>query len=110
MVSTLKSAMAFDQCQIRSAQGIQRFWLLTSLAYNLCCMATGIFMPFDEGYRYIQMNPSAAYLWEAMKEPRTLAQLEKTLEDAFDVSCVQATADVLDFLKVLQEHNMICAQ
>ena len=59
---------------------------------------------------YIQMNPSAAYLWEAMKEPRTLAQLEKTLEDAFDVSCVQATADVLDFLKVLQEHNMICAQ
>ena len=59
---------------------------------------------------YIQMNPSAAYLWEAMKETRTLAQLEKTLEDAFDVSCVQATADVLDFLKVLQEHNMICAQ
>ena len=59
---------------------------------------------------YIQMNPSAAYIWEAMKEPRTLAQLEKTLEDAFDVSCVQATADVLDFLKVLQEHNMICAQ
>lgn len=59
---------------------------------------------------YIQMNPSAAYLWEAMKEPRTVAQLEKTLEDAFDVSCVQATADVLDFLKVLQEHNMICAQ
>ena len=49
-----KTRLAFDQCQIRSAQGIQRFWLLTSLAYNLCCMATGTFMPFDEGYRYIQ--------------------------------------------------------
>lgn len=36
-----KTKLAFDKCQIRSAQGIRRFWLITSLAYYICCMNTG---------------------------------------------------------------------
>lgn len=32
-----KTKLAFDKCQIRSAQGVCRFWLITSLAYYICC-------------------------------------------------------------------------
>lgn len=49
-----KTKLAFDQCQLRSTLGIQRFWLLTSLAYYICCMGTGTFMPFEQGFLYFQ--------------------------------------------------------
>lgn len=59
---------------------------------------------------YVEMNPSAAYLWEAMKEPKTAAQLEQALEEKFCISHEQAAEDVQDFLKELQEHDMVLVQ
>ncbi len=59
---------------------------------------------------YIELNASAACLWEQMKEPQTSAQLEKTLEETFGISHEQAVADVLDFLKELQIHDMVLIQ
>lgn len=59
---------------------------------------------------YIEMNRSAACLWETMKEPRTAAQLEQTLEETFHIPRQQAVEDVLDFLKELQEHDMVLVQ
>lgn len=35
---TVKNKLAFDKYQIRSVLGIRRFWLMTSLAYNLACL------------------------------------------------------------------------
>lgn len=32
-----KTKLAFDKYQIRSAKGIKRFWLITSLAYFVAC-------------------------------------------------------------------------
>lgn len=59
---------------------------------------------------YIEMNCSAACLWEAMKEPKTAAQLEQILEEFFHIPHKQAAEDVLDFLKELQEHDMVLVQ
>lgn len=36
-----KQKLGFDQYQIRSSQGIKRFWLLMSLAHFLCCTGEG---------------------------------------------------------------------
>lgn len=48
-----KNRLSFDQYQIRSSQGIRRYWLLMSLAYFLACMECGEPMPFEDGYAFI---------------------------------------------------------
>jgi len=45
---TCKNKLAFDQYQIRSSKGIQRFWLLMSLAHFFCCCEGDCI--FEKGY------------------------------------------------------------
>ena len=45
--------LALDSCQIRSAQGIGRFWLLMSLAHFMCVTGTGKSCSFENGYHQI---------------------------------------------------------
>ena len=56
---------------------------------------------------YIELNASAAFLWDEMKEPRTSEELEESLEEHFNLPHEKAVEDVLDFLKELQENNMV---
>lgn len=56
---------------------------------------------------YIELNSSAAFLWDEMKEPRTSGELEKSLEEHFHLPHETAVADVQDFLKELQENDMV---
>lgn len=56
---------------------------------------------------YIELNASAAFLWEEMKEPKTIAELEKAMEEQFGLSNAEAAEDVKSFLEELQEHDMI---
>ena len=49
-----KSKLALDKYQIRSRQGIQRYWLIMSLVHYLCCMHSGKYCAFEEGYSYLQ--------------------------------------------------------
>ena len=49
-----KQKLAFDKYQIRSSTGIQRFWLIMSLAHLLCCVGTGKVLSFEEGYAHFQ--------------------------------------------------------
>ena len=51
-----KGKLAFNRYQIRSAQGIRRYWLLMSLAHFICCTGTGESLPFEEGYSYFQKH------------------------------------------------------
>ena len=44
-----KTKLAFDKYQIRSAKGIKRFWLITSLAYLLACYTSNSY-DFSDGY------------------------------------------------------------
>ena len=38
---------------LRSAQGIKRYWLLMSLAHFMCAVGTGRFCSFETGYHEI---------------------------------------------------------
>ena len=49
-----KQKLAFDKYQIRSSTGIQRFWLIMSLAHFICCMGTDRTLSFEDGYAYFQ--------------------------------------------------------
>ena len=49
-----KQKLGLDKYQIRSSQGIQRYWLIMSLTHYLCCMFKGKYCTFEEGYFYLQ--------------------------------------------------------
>lgn len=51
-----KGCLAFEGYQIRSAQGIRRYWLLMSLAHFLCCTGTGKVCPFEDGYAFFRQK------------------------------------------------------
>ena len=48
-----KDKMALDGYQLRSAQGIKRYWLLMSLAHFMCIAGTGEFCSFETRYHKI---------------------------------------------------------
>ena len=50
-----KDKLALDRYQIRSAQGIRRYWLLMSFAHFICVTGTGEFCSFEKGY--LQYHP-----------------------------------------------------
>ena len=56
---------------------------------------------------YIELNASAAFLWDEMKESRTLSELEHALEERFNLLHDKAVEDTLAFLKELQENGMV---
>ena len=45
-----KDKLALDSYQIRSAQGIRRYWLIMSFAHYMCVVGTGEICPFETGY------------------------------------------------------------
>ena len=48
-----KNHLALDTYQIRSSKGIQRYWLLMSLAHYICVTGTGGYRSFQDGYHRI---------------------------------------------------------
>lgn len=59
---------------------------------------------------YIEMNESAAVLWEKLQTPCRLSDLENVLEETFNLNHETAVQDVLDFMKLLGEHDMVVVQ
>jgi len=49
-----KSKLALDKYQIRSKQGIQRYWLIMSLVHYLYCTCLEKYCTFEDGYYYLQ--------------------------------------------------------
>ncbi len=49
-----KNILAFDKVQIRSAQGIRRFWLMMSLVHFICVTSSGSISSFEQGYSFFQ--------------------------------------------------------
>lgn len=66
-----KDKLALDSYQIRSAQGIRRYWLLMSLAHFICVTGTGEICSFENGYHricdIIQLE-KYHYLYQCAKE------------------------------------------
>ena len=66
-----KDKLALDSYQIRSAQGIRRYWLLMSMAHFMCVAGTGEFYSFEKGYHRIEsiiQTEKYQYLFQCVKE------------------------------------------
>jgi methyltransferase-like protein len=53
------------------------------------------------------MNPVAAFIWEHLDGEQTLAAILELVLDHFDVTPEEARADLVDFVRILQEHSLI---
>ena len=76
-----KNYLALDTYQIRSSKGIQRYWLLMSMAHYICVVGTGQYQSFQEGYQLI----------------RSTIQLEKY---QYLFQCAKFSADFEAFMKL----------
>ena len=76
-----KNKLGLDSYQICSVQGIRRYWLLMSLAHDMCVIGTGEFCSFENGYHRI----------------RDLIQLEKY---RYIFQCAKANNDFDSFMKL----------
>ena len=66
-----KEKLALDNYQIRSVQGIRRYWLLMSLAHYMCVVGIGEFCSFENGYHLICdiiQQEKYRYLFQCAKE------------------------------------------
>ena len=66
-----KDKLTLDSYQIRSAQGIRRYWLLMSMAHFMCVTGTGEFCSFEKGYHRIGsiiQTEKYQYLFRCAKE------------------------------------------
>ena len=76
-----KDKLALDNYQIRSSKGIQRYWLLMSLAHYICVTGTGKSCAFETGYHQIS----------------DIIQLEKY---RYLFQCAKASNDFESFMKL----------
>ena len=56
---------------------------------------------------YMTMNPTAAFLWEAMAQPKSAQELTLALTEEFEVTEEQASQDVEAFIAHLLENGVI---
>ena len=75
-----KDKMALDSYQIRSAQGIQRYWLIMSLVHFLCCMHSGSYCAFEEGYAFLQKQLKQEQLTNLYRFIKSGASIEAVME------------------------------
>ena len=75
-----KSKLGLDKYQIRSRQGIERYWLIMSLVHYMCCMHSGNYCTFEEGYQYFQNQVKAEQISNLHQFIRNGASLEAVLK------------------------------
>ena len=75
-----KGKLALDKYQIRSRIGIQRYWLIMSLVHYMCCMHSGKYCSFEEGYRYFQQEVKTEQITKLHYFIKNGASLEAVLK------------------------------
>lgn len=74
-----KSKLGLDKYQIRSKQGIQRYWLIMSLVHYMCCIHSGKYCAFEKGYQYFQNQVKTEQLSNLHRFIKNGASLEDVL-------------------------------
>lgn len=56
---------------------------------------------------YILLNSTASFLWDMLKEARSIQELSEALAQEFDVSLDEAKTDVNEFILMLLDKGML---
>lgn len=61
----------------------------------------------SETETYYSFNPVAGRIWELLQEPRTVEEIREQIVREYDVTADQCEADLLNFLGVLFEEDLV---
>lgn len=74
-----KTKLSLDKYQVRSAQGIKRYWLIMSLTHFMCCTCAGeSYCNFTEGYKYFcdyVQKEQLRYIYKCVQKGISFEQL-----------------------------------
>ena len=56
---------------------------------------------------FIELNPAAAFIWDALKKPANAKEISASLATEFGIDEATAETDTEEFLSSLIEHKMI---
>lgn len=65
-----------------------------------------VVLNFENGV-YYGLNPVSARIMELLAEPRTVADIHRTLLDEYEVEADRCRQDLLKLLEQLKEHELI---
>ena len=60
-----------------------------------------------DGRKYHEMEDVAAYIWELTEKSPSIAQIIEQVASQFDISQEEARTDVIEFIEVLKNQNLI---
>ena len=70
-------------------------------------VAEEVFVLDSAGGRYLNLNTSGAFIWEALKEPRAIEDLVARAAEAFEGDAGQIRAGLIDLLERLQSVGVV---
>lgn len=56
---------------------------------------------------FIELNPTAAYIWDMMQTPQTVKDVSVSLASEFGTDEATAAEDTEEFMSLLLEHKML---
>lgn len=56
---------------------------------------------------YISLNSTASFLWDILKEEKSIQELSEALAEEFDVSLDEAKTDVTEFVVMLLDKGLL---
>jgi len=57
--------------------------------------------------RYLRLNENGGKLWEALAEPRTIAELSQDLASQAGIDLERATTDTTAFVRAMLDHGAV---
>jgi hypothetical protein len=65
-----------------------------------------VILDLDEGL-YFGLNPVGVRIWELLKEPKSVEQIQATLLEEYDVEAVVCHRELLSLLDQLAAHGLV---
>lgn len=57
----------------------------------------------------VRLNPTGAWIWEQLEQPRSVAELARSLADRFEIDEGRAMDDVVAFVREMARRELLAA-
>lgn len=57
----------------------------------------------------VRLNPTGAWIWEQLEQPRSVAELARSLSDRFEIDEGRAVDDVVAFAREMSRRELLAA-
>ena len=100
------SLFILQNCYRREIMKLKSDFTLREIAGDYIVIPTGeTYLDFGA---VISLNETGAFLWNQLKDTKTVDELASSLVSEYGIDNATATADANDFIALLNEHGLIC--